>query len=68
MHNIQSKYKEAGKNIDDLELKGTGSKIDGIFYYYYQAMRLKTNEYKKSCRHKWRFLIKKFWVFSKKFF
>lgn len=33
MYNIQSKYKEAGKKIEELELKGTGSKIGGIYYY-----------------------------------
>ncbi|MEH7444917.1 hypothetical protein V7201_21675 [Bacillus sp. JJ1122] len=33
MYNIQFKYKEAGKKIDEIELKGTGSKMDGIYYY-----------------------------------
>lgn len=33
MYNIQTKYKEAGKKIEEIQLKGTGSKIDGIYYY-----------------------------------
>ncbi|MEH7886727.1 LytR family transcriptional regulator [Bacillus sp. JJ1609] len=33
MYNIQAKYKEAGKKIEQIELKGTGGKIDGIYYY-----------------------------------
>lgn len=33
MVTIQSKYKDAGKDIEQLELKGSGTKIDGIYYY-----------------------------------
>ncbi|MBT2661773.1 LytR family transcriptional regulator [Bacillus sp. ISL-45] len=33
MYDIQSKYKNAGKQIEEIELKGTGGKIDGIYYY-----------------------------------
>ena len=33
MYSIQSRYKEAGKKIEEIELKGTGGKIDGIYYY-----------------------------------
>ena len=33
MYDIQSKYKNAGKLIEEIELKGSGGKIDGIYYY-----------------------------------
>lgn len=33
MYDIQSKYKKAGKQIEEIEMKGTGGKIDGIYYY-----------------------------------
>lgn len=33
MYNIQAKYKDAGQKIEQLELKGTGGKMNGIYYY-----------------------------------
>ncbi|WP_409271532.1 LytR family transcriptional regulator [Neobacillus sp. SCS-31] len=33
MVEIQKNYKEAGKNVQQLELKGTGTKINKIYYY-----------------------------------
>ena len=33
MYNIQAKYKEASKKIEQLELQGSGGKINGVYYY-----------------------------------
>jgi polyisoprenyl-teichoic acid--peptidoglycan teichoic acid transferase len=33
MITIQSKYKSASKDVEQIELKGNGTKIDGIYYY-----------------------------------
>jgi polyisoprenyl-teichoic acid--peptidoglycan teichoic acid transferase len=32
MVDIQKNYKAAGNNIDQMEIKGNGTKIDGIYY------------------------------------
>ncbi|WLR55397.1 LytR family transcriptional regulator [Mesobacillus subterraneus] len=33
MVDIQSNYKKAAKNIEQMEISGSGTKIDGIYYY-----------------------------------
>ena len=49
MYNIQSKYKDAGKQIEEMELKGTGGKIDGIYYYQVEDAEIQRvqDEFKK---------------------
>lgn len=41
MITIQSKYKAASQNIEQLSLKGQGGKIDGIYYYIVPSDQLK---------------------------
>ncbi|MFC0272250.1 LytR family transcriptional regulator [Metabacillus herbersteinensis] len=33
MWSVQANYKEASKNLEQFQIKGTGDKIDGIYYY-----------------------------------
>lgn len=33
MYNIQKNYRDASKNIEEIQIPGKGTKIDGIYYY-----------------------------------
>lgn len=49
MYNIQAKYKEAGKKVEQVELKGTNGKIEGVYYFQIEESELKRvqNEFKR---------------------
>lgn len=48
MYNIQAKYKEAGKKVEQIELNGINGKIKGVYYFQIEDSELKRvqNEFK----------------------
>jgi anionic cell wall polymer biosynthesis LytR-Cps2A-Psr (LCP) family protein len=53
MVKIQSNYRNAGKNIEQEQVKGSGTKIDGIYYYIVpQQEKQHYCDVKKSARNK----------------
>lgn len=41
MYNIQAKYKDAGKKIEQIELTGINTKINGVYYFQIEESELK---------------------------